>query len=112
MVASDEEKGQASPQSSTLIYQDKDLHHASDTADLSGESSPSVIYNGTGIKQDNGILSKLRYFEARMDAKLGIESDAIERKRPEDKRPVKWHEELTMALLWASGTVRRFPLQF
>ncbi|EXJ93025.1 hypothetical protein A1O3_01581 [Capronia epimyces CBS 606.96] len=70
-----------------------------------GASSPTELYNNTPVKQDNGLLSKLRRFEARMDAKFGIESEAINRKRAEDKRPVRWHEELTMALLWASGTM-------
>ena len=50
-------------------------------------------------------LSKLRRIEHRMDLKLGVESEAIDRKRPEDKKHVPWHEQLTMALLWASGTM-------
>ncbi|KAL2421568.1 Purine-cytosine permease FCY21 [Exophiala dermatitidis] len=74
--------------------------------DDEGASSPTTeLYNNTPVYQDNGVLAKLRRLEARMDAKLGIESEAISRKRPEDKRPVRWHEELTMALLWASGTM-------
>lgn len=56
-------------------------------------------YNG------GGILDTLCRFEAQMDAKLGIESQAIERKRAEDKRPVPWHQQLSMALLWASATM-------
>jgi NCS1 nucleoside transporter family len=63
------------------------------------------LYNNTPVNQGNGILSKLRRLEARMDEKLGIESEAIDRKRPEDKKHVPWHEQLTMALLWASGTM-------
>ncbi|KAJ9650611.1 hypothetical protein H2198_010083 [Neophaeococcomyces mojaviensis] len=63
------------------------------------------LYNNTLVKQDNGILSKLRRFEAQLDAKLGVEAEAIVRKRPEDKKPVKWHEQLTMFFLWASGTM-------
>ncbi|GAP83947.1 putative NCS1 family nucleobase:cation symporter-1 [Rosellinia necatrix] len=55
--------------------------------------------------QDNGLLSRLRQFEATLDAKFGVESEAIKRKLPEDRRPVKWHEELSMALLWASATM-------
>jgi hypothetical protein len=46
-------------------------------------------------QDDDGILSRLRRIEARLDAKLGIESEAINRKLPEDRRPVKWHEELS-----------------
>ncbi|EXJ90886.1 hypothetical protein A1O1_03992 [Capronia coronata CBS 617.96] len=68
-------------------------------------SSPTDMYSSEYVKQDKGLFAGLRRFEARMDAKFGIESEAIDRKRPEDKRPVRWHEELTMALLWASGTM-------
>lgn len=52
-----------------------------------------------------GIFARLRAFESRMDEKLHIESEAIDRKRPENKRPVPWNEQLSMALLWASGTM-------
>jgi NCS1 nucleoside transporter family len=52
-----------------------------------------------------GLMGKMRALEARMDNKLGIESEAIVRKRAEDKRKVHWVEELSMALLWASGTM-------
>ncbi|KAI0490559.1 permease for cytosine/purines, uracil, thiamine, allantoin-domain-containing protein [Xylaria cf. heliscus] len=55
--------------------------------------------------EDHGVLFNLRQVETRLDAKFGIESEAINRKLPEDKHPVKWHEELTMALLWASATM-------
>lgn len=74
----------------------------------SGRSSSSrekQEYNGEHISQDNGILSRLRNFEAMLDRKLGVESEAIDRKRPEDKKPVSWHSQLNMALLWASGTM-------
>lgn len=63
------------------------------------DSSPSEMRNG------DGILARLSAFERRMDKKFGMESEAIVRKRPEDKRPVHWREELSMALLWASGTM-------
>ena len=63
------------------------------------------MYNNAPITQDNGILSKLRRLEATLDTKLGVESEAIVRKLPHEKRPVPWHEQLTMALLWASGTM-------
>ncbi|KHN99482.1 Permease, cytosine/purines, uracil, thiamine, allantoin [Metarhizium album ARSEF 1941] len=57
-----------------------------------------------GSKQ-GGMLAQLRSLEARMEAKVGIESEAIVRKRAQDKKHVPWTEELTMALLWASGTM-------
>ncbi|KKK19066.1 putative nucleoside transporter [Aspergillus rambellii] len=72
-----------------------------------GASSPDTTEtsDNTTQSQDGGLLSKLRSLEARMDRKLGVESEAIDRKRPEEKREVSWIEELTMALLWASGTM-------
>lgn len=72
----------------------------------------TVDENSSGRSADNelsaretGLLARMKAFEARMDRKLGIESEAITRKRPEDKRKVHWVEELSMALLWASGTM-------
>ncbi|KAF9733671.1 hypothetical protein PMIN06_006512 [Paraphaeosphaeria minitans] len=59
----------------------------------------------TTVKSDRGILAKLRAFESSLDTKLGIESDAITRKLPEEKAPVPWHHELNMFFLWASGTM-------
>jgi NCS1 nucleoside transporter family len=106
MATYDEEKAPGDHQPPSLIHKDKDLHDIPIIdGDSSGKASPTLLYNDTPIRPSNGLFSKLRRFEARMDAKLGIESEAIERKRPEDKRPVKWYEELTMALLWASGTM-------
>ncbi|KAK5079565.1 hypothetical protein LTR24_009161 [Lithohypha guttulata] len=71
-----------------------------------GQHSSSVeVYNNAYVIQDNGILSKLRRFEAKLDTSLGVESEAIKRKLPEEKRPVPWHQQLTMALLWTSGTM-------
>lgn len=60
---------------------------------------------GAAGSTSSGILAQLRNLEARMDARFGIESEAIVRKRAEDKKDVPWTEELTMALLWASGTM-------
>lgn len=75
------------------------------TVQTKTRESSVQLYNNTYVTQDNGILSKLRRFEAAMDAKLGVESEAIDRKLPEDKHPVPWYETMTMALLWASGTM-------
>lgn len=72
--------------------------------DITRESS-TELYNNAYVKQDNGIFSQLRRLEAKLDAKLGIESEAITRKLPEDKKPPKWHEQMTMFCLWASGTM-------
>jgi NCS1 nucleoside transporter family len=82
------------------------------------EKGPTVQKNALDVSSDDvqyqsdeqsvkptGILATLRELEARMDRKLHMETEAIVRKRPEDKRPVPWHEQLSMALLWASGTM-------
>ncbi|RWA12825.1 hypothetical protein EKO27_g2277 [Xylaria grammica] len=71
----------------------------------SGVRTPLLGDNGVQLSQDRGILSRLCEIEAKLDAKFGVESEAINRKLPEDRREVKWHEELSMALLWASATM-------
>jgi NCS1 nucleoside transporter family len=73
--------------------------------DVSSNDEPILTYNDVVVSQDDGVLSKLRNLETRLDRKLGLESEAINRKRPEDKKEVPWTEELTMAFLWASGTM-------
>ncbi|CAL5869243.1 uncharacterized protein PFLUO_LOCUS3471 [Penicillium psychrofluorescens] len=69
------------------------------------EQEVTPVDHNAAISEKTGIMAKLRAMEASMDKKLGIESAAISRKRPEDKREVHWVEELSMALLWASGTM-------
>ncbi|KAJ3580077.1 hypothetical protein NPX13_g486 [Xylaria arbuscula] len=66
--------------------------------------------SGSGCDDDDcdrgtGVLFRLRQIEANLNKRFGVESEAIERKLPEDRRKVKWHEELSMALLWASATM-------
>ncbi|KXS98691.1 hypothetical protein AC578_1259 [Pseudocercospora eumusae] len=56
-------------------------------------------------EHDNGIFARLRHLEATMDRKLGVESEAIDRKLPEHRKPQPWHAQLNMALIWASGTL-------
>jgi NCS1 nucleoside transporter family len=88
---------------------EKDMRDRVDgKAEISESPSPrrsTELYTNTPITQDRGILSRLRNLEARLDAKLGVESEAITRKLPDQRHAVKWHEQLTMALLWASGTM-------
>jgi NCS1 nucleoside transporter family len=78
-------------------------------ADVSDSSNDNHSNNTTASHQHHdgtgGLLSKLRALEVAMDRKLGIESAAIDRKTAHDKKPAAWHEQLTMALLWASGTM-------
>ncbi|KAI0443896.1 permease for cytosine/purines, uracil, thiamine, allantoin-domain-containing protein [Xylaria telfairii] len=70
------------------------------------ERMPLILpKNGAQAGEDSGILFNLRQIEAKLDAKFGVESEAINRKLPEDRHFVKWHEELSMALLWASATM-------
>ncbi|KXT16951.1 hypothetical protein AC579_7426 [Pseudocercospora musae] len=56
-------------------------------------------------RHDNGIFARLRNLETTMDRKLGVESEAIDRKLPGDRSPQPWHAQLNMALIWASGTM-------
>ncbi|KAF2858578.1 hypothetical protein K470DRAFT_289367 [Piedraia hortae CBS 480.64] len=63
------------------------------------------VYQGVYVHQDNGILSKLRRWEATLDRRLGVESEAIDRKLPDQRQPPTWRGELSMCLLWASGTM-------
>ncbi|EXJ53686.1 uncharacterized protein A1O5_13041, partial [Cladophialophora psammophila CBS 110553] len=44
-------------------------------------SDESQLYNNTVVHHDNGIFSKLRQLEARMDEKLAVDEEAIDRKR-------------------------------
>lgn len=81
---------------------------ASPEVDEKNLSQRSVVNEDGPIGYDDkstGVLARLRRLEARMDTKLGIESEAITRKRPEDKKHVPWTDQLNMALLWASGTM-------
>ncbi|KAH6872748.1 permease for cytosine/purines, uracil, thiamine, allantoin-domain-containing protein [Alternaria rosae] len=77
---------------------------AQDEASLSTDSGRGVGA-ATAVPRETGLLAKLRRFEERLDAKLGIESEAISRKLPEDKGHVPWHHQLNMFFLWASGTM-------
>ena len=73
----------------------KEYYTTEKHADVSPQRSADVeLYNGEAVTQDRGILSRLRYLEARLDAKLGVESEAITRKLPEDKKPVSFLETL------------------
>ena len=92
-MSSDEERG--SPK----------LANTNEKTVVEQRQSNVQLYNNVEVVEDNGILSKLRRLEARMDAKLGVEAEAINRKLPEDKKPVPAYQQLTMALLWASGTM-------
>lgn len=95
----DSEKGQGPPGYNPDTKAPLNVSSSNDDASPY-ESQPADI-----AADESGFLGQLRAFERRMDKKFGLESEAIVRKRPEDKRPVHWTEELSMALLWASGTM-------
>ncbi|KAL7911872.1 permease for cytosine/purines, uracil, thiamine, allantoin domain-containing protein [Trichoderma velutinum] len=89
------------------LFDDKaldDMVHYDGSLEAGGGES-TVMDVLTSSDLEPGFLAALRRFEARMDKALGIESHAIDRKPADQKRPVKWHEELTMTLIWASGTM-------
>ncbi|PCG95523.1 hypothetical protein PENOC_077180 [Penicillium occitanis (nom. inval.)] len=73
----------------------------------SGMSKPveQFVESSLVIEANHGFLRRLQNIEAQLDRKFGIESNAIDRKRSEDKLPVRWHEKLNMFFLWASGTM-------
>lgn len=66
--------------------------------------SPS-IQNGpvANVPYARGIFGKLLSLEAALDRKLGIETHAIERVRPEQKTPQRWYQQAAMFLLWWGG---------
>lgn len=79
-------------------------------------STGSQVPTGQAVQRRNGFfarfeevmdanLTKLTHFEEIVDAKLGLESNAIVRKTAEDRKPQPWHAQLNMALVWASGTM-------
>lgn len=100
--------------------------HVASSSDNNSETSPTPVksgkheadeyshdrhgsvqsYNSIPVTQDGGVLSRLRNLEAALDRKLGVESEAINRVKPEEKTPQSWHSQATMALLWASGTMQ------
>ncbi|KAK3073362.1 hypothetical protein LTR53_005114, partial [Teratosphaeriaceae sp. CCFEE 6253] len=86
------------------LHADEKLGSGAVDIESNGASSEQE-YQGTVVKQNNGILSKLRNLEAAMDRKLGVESEAIDRKLPNERQPLTWRSQLTMCLLWASGTM-------
>ncbi|KAK8050957.1 hypothetical protein PG993_002342 [Apiospora rasikravindrae] len=92
---------------------DLEKGHGPEKAPVAGNdvhSNNSVMVDDVTAKEsdagsETGVLASLRRFEVKLDKKIGVESEAIVRKRPEDKRHVPWHEQLSMALLWASSTM-------
>lgn len=78
---------------------------AGDQASVSASSGEGAGHTVVKCDAETGVLGALRRFEARMDARFGIESDAITRKLPEEKGHVPWYHQMNMFFLWASGTM-------
>lgn len=68
-------------------------------------TSKDIEYNGLSAHQGNGILARLRRFEESLDRRLGVESQAIDRKLPEERAGVSWWDQVNMAFLWSSGVL-------
>lgn len=71
--------------------------------DVGSAQGSTENFNDAPVEQETGILSTLCGWEAALDRKLGIESQAIRRKLPEEKVPQRWHNQAVMALLWSGG---------
>ncbi|KAL1303004.1 hypothetical protein AAFC00_003320 [Neodothiora populina] len=105
-MAYDEEKGYNHGQPEVAPTYDAGLNNDTKAADQSAFDAGSD--NSAGVydeKASTGVLGKLRSFELTLDRKLGIESHAVNRVLPEEKFPQPWHQQATMALLWAGGTM-------
>jgi len=70
--------------------------------DVSSSTNSATVEDGSC---GSGVLDKLLFYEAMLDRKLGIESHAINRILPEEKSPQPWHQQATMAVLWAGATM-------
>lgn len=75
-------------------------------AAAAGSGASSVDESGIGGGRDTGVLAKLRGLEAAMDRKMGVETQGIERRRPEDRDPAyaSFSNQTVMFLMWMSAT--------
>lgn len=78
-----------------------DTEKALDKTSVSSDNGVDIATH----KPETGILARLLALEARLDARLGVEAEAITRKRAEDKHYVPWHQQLNMMFIWASGSM-------
>lgn len=104
-MASDEEKQHgeaATPIPSPIPPKSADVKEIYDSA----FDANSSINGAREVKpRDNSLLGRLVALEEALDRKLGIESQAINRVRAEEKASQPWHQQAVMALLWAGGTM-------
>lgn len=86
--------------------EEKQLDHVAVAAKTTeSSSSENASVHETSHAKGTGILDRLLILEAALDRKLGIESQAIQRVLPEEQKPQSWHQQATMALLWAGATM-------
>lgn len=97
----DIEKAQKAPHISTFDIEDPVSPPSSSSShDLPNSATQRIRQNS--VIKGRGPLARLRYYEALLDKKLGIEGAGPERILPEDRKPPRsW----MMALVWASGTM-------
>lgn len=74
-------------------------------ADVNISPSTSVEITPLGPKPSTSFFGRLKHYESLLDAKLGIETEAIDRVLPEQKTQQPWHSQAVMALMWASATM-------
>ena len=84
---------------------EKDSEKRTDIESLESSCRQSISFHQRLETKLYTFFLPLLQFEAWLNSKLGIEAEAIERKRGEDRKPVKWYDELGMAFLWASGNL-------
>lgn len=94
----EKQHGEAAVSPEYATRSDEDIKAPSQSAFDAGSSTNS---NVLGEQYGGGILGKLLSIETALDRKLGIESQAINRILPEEKVPQPWHQQATMALMWA-----------
>lgn len=91
----------ASPRSSEEIGE-KSTVISSVPYDSIPSENASAEFDTVPPPPPSGILARLRYYEALLDDKLGVEKNGPARILPEDRNPPN---QAVMALLWASGTM-------
>ena len=69
---------------------------------IASDTSNEEIFDTAPPPPPRGVLASLRYYEAILDDKLGVEKNGPARILPEDRKPPN---QAIMALMWASGTM-------
>lgn len=82
--------------------QDEEKHPAEPKVATTSSGSDNEVVG----RRPGGVLAKLRGWEVAMDRKMGVETNGIERRRPEDRDPTyaSWSNQAVMFLMWMSAT--------